>query len=84
LCVECGQAHCAEIRFTVPDGPGEPPAPPKRWVLVIEVSEGEPPTSVRVKKIIKYGLYQGAKVVAFPCDLPEGTRTDQAIEEPGE
>ena len=34
----------------------------------------------RVKKLIKYGLYRGCRVVALRHELPEDARTDAVLE----
>lgn len=80
MCIACGKAEGDE-RVSVPDGPSEPPRPAKRWILVLEAKTDTVPTSVRVKRVIKYAMkMHDLHVVAMPSELPDGARTDQVEE----
>lgn len=81
LCIGCGRfAGDDGVRALVlPDAPHDEPAPPKRWILVLEAESGPVPMSCRVKQVVKYAKRRhGLHVADLPNHLPDDARQDLA------
>lgn len=68
--------------YVLPDGPHDPPSPPKQWVLVLEAESGPIPMAVRVRQVLKYALRrQGLHAAAMPMTVPDEADVNTVLEE---